>query len=300
MFWGTFFPGLEGYKEIYNPDRDIFRPYMPDIAAFMETGHKPGESVICDGTIKHVGSTYIDQWNYLKSLVPKDRVHGCKLTIAAPEWYHLRYKEGIAYPKSVYPNDAKYFADIAKAYRAELQILYDNGLRNVQFDDPNFACKILCLFYPRETKHVADFCSESMLAGWKEDKQNTKATEEVLDDYIKLYNDCISKRPADLHIGIHVCRGNFVNSRHFSEGGYDRIAKNLFQDLNVDTYYLEYDTPRSGSFEPLKWLPKDKNTILGVITSKSQSWRTLKRCKKRSIRPPTSSPKETMRREKRL
>ena len=146
MFWGTFFPGLKGFKEIYNPEPDIFRPYMPDIAAFMETGHKPGESVICDGKIKHVGSTYIDQWNYLKSLVPKDRVQGCKLTLAAPEWYHMRYKEGVAYPKSVYSNDAEYFADIAKAYQAELGILYENGLRNIQFDDPNFACKFVALF----------------------------------------------------------------------------------------------------------------------------------------------------------
>ncbi len=120
---------------------------------------------------------------------------------------------------------------------------------------------------PCEAKLLVDFCSESMIAGWKEDRQNTKSVEEVLDDYIKLYNDCISKRPADMHVGVHICRGDFVNSRHFSEGGYDRIPKKLFQDLNVDTYYLEYDTPRSRGFEPLKLLPKNKNIILGVITS---------------------------------
>ena len=143
VFWGDFFPGLQGMKEIKNPDLDLFRTYMPDIAAFTESGHKPGESVICTGKIKHVGSTYTNQWNYLKSLVPKERVHGCKMTLAAPEWYHLRYKEGRAYPKEVYKDDAEYFADIATAYQIELQILYDNGLRNVQIDDPNFACKRL-------------------------------------------------------------------------------------------------------------------------------------------------------------
>ena len=120
-----------------------------------------------------------------------------------------------------------------------------------------------------------------MLAGWKQDKQNTKTTEEVLDDYIKLYNNCISKRPADLHVGVHICRGNFVNSRHFSEGGYDRIAKKLFQDLNVDTYYLEYDTPRSGGFEPLKSLPKNKNVILGIITSKFPKLEDVKEMRKK-------------------
>ena len=114
--------------------------YVPDIAAFTEAGHKPGETVICTGKIKHVGSTYLAQWNYLKDLLPPDRVHEAKLTLAAPEWYHLCYKAGKAYPKDVYANDAEYFADIATAYRTELQILYDAGLRNVQIDDPNLAC----------------------------------------------------------------------------------------------------------------------------------------------------------------
>lgn len=107
-----------------------------------------------------------------------------------------------------------------------------------------------------------------MLAGWAADSLNTKTPDQLLDEYIRLYNSCISKRPADFHVGVHICRGNFVNSRHFSEGGYDRIAKKLFQDLEVDTYYLEYDTPRAGGFEPLKSLPENKNAILGVITSK--------------------------------
>lgn len=71
-----------------------------------------------------------------------------------------------------------------------------------------------------------------------------------------------------MHLGIHLCRGNFVNSRHFSEGGYDRIATKLFNELEVDTYYLEYDTARAGGFEPLKELPKNKTCVLGVVTSK--------------------------------
>ena len=141
MFWGEFWPGLEGYEEIKNPDPDIFRMYLPDIAAFQEENFKPGESMICVGKIKHVGSTYIKQLEYLKSRVPKERHHELKLTLAAPNWYHLRYKEGRAYPKDVYANDKEFFADVAKAYQAELQELYDHGLRNLQIDDPNLACK---------------------------------------------------------------------------------------------------------------------------------------------------------------
>lgn len=249
MFWGTFFPGLDGFEEIQNPDIDIFRMYVPDIAAFTESGHKPGETVICTGKIKHVGSTYVDQWNYLKNLLPKERQGEAKLTLAAPNWYHLRYKTGRAYPKDVYSTDAEYFADIAAAYRAELKILYDNGLRNVQIDDPN----------------LAYFCSEKMLKGFKDNNEDSDA---LLDAYIKLYNDCLSERPADMHAGVHLCRGNFVGGRHFSEGGYDAIATKLFRNLNVDTYYLEYDSQRAGGFEPLKYLPVHKNVILGVVTSK--------------------------------
>jgi methionine synthase II (cobalamin-independent) len=69
-------------------------------------------------------------------------------------------------------------------------------------------------------------------------------------------------------IGLHLCRGNFRHSVHFSEGGYDAIATKLFQEIPADVYYLEYDTPRAGTFEPLKYLPKDKTVVLGVITSK--------------------------------
>lgn len=144
MFWGTFWPTLEGMEEVQNPPLDTFRTYVPDIAAFLESGHQPGESVYCLDKIKHTGeSTYVSQVEYLKTLLPKERWGDIKLTLAAPNWYHLRYVDGKAYPKEVYANDKEYFADVAKAYQVELDILYKAGLRNVQFDDPNLACKSL-------------------------------------------------------------------------------------------------------------------------------------------------------------
>ncbi|KAK9782952.1 putative Cobalamin-independent methionine synthase MetE C-terminal/archaeal domain-containing protein [Seiridium cardinale] len=261
QFWGTFFPNLQGFEEI-SPDWDMFRLYVPDTAAFTEAGHKPGESIVCTGKIKHVGSSYIKDWEFLKALVPADRVKELKITLAAPEWYHLRYKKGKAYPSDVYATDAEYFADIAAAYRTELQILHDAGCRNVTIDDPN----------------LAYFCSEKMLAGFKEDGEDSEA---LLDSYIKLYNDCLRSRPEDLHVGIHLCRGNFAYSKHFSEGGYDRIASKLFRDINVDTYFLEYDTERAGTFEPLKELPPHKNVILGVITSKFPKLENVNELKER-------------------
>lgn len=106
-----------------------------------------------------------------------------------------------------------------------------------------------------------------MLEGWANDKENFLTADQQLDAYIKFYNACL-KVPEDFHMGIHLCRGNYMGSKHFSEGAYDRIATKLFNDLSVSTYYLEYDTERAGGFEPLKHLPKNKNVVLGVVTSK--------------------------------
>lgn len=141
MFWGTFFQELEGMTEVNNPPMSIFREYVPDVAGFIEKGG-PGNSCLCTGKIRHTGkSSLIDQFNHTKSLVPKEQWDGIKLTMISPVWYHLRYKEGKAYPKDVYSTEQEYFADIAKAFRAELDILYEAGVRNVQIDDPLYACR---------------------------------------------------------------------------------------------------------------------------------------------------------------
>lgn len=164
----------------------------------------------------------------------------------------MRYKQSRAYTPEAYKNDTEYFADVAKAYQAELQDLYNAGLRNVQFDDPG----------------LAYFCSTKFRDGWAQDKDNIGTVDDLLDAYIKLYNDSISKVPEDFHTGVHLCRGNFIGGRHFAEGAYDIIAEKLFKELNVNTFYLEYDTERAGGFEPLRYLPKNKNVIIGAISTK--------------------------------
>lgn len=212
----------------------------------------PNAVTVATGKISHTGvSTFLPELKYMQSILPRDQWPNIKLTLTSPSWYHFRYAPGRAYTEGVYANDDEYFADLAKAYQTELKILYDAGLRNGQVDDPN----------------LAYFCSEAMLEGWKADPQNHQTADEQFDAYMRFYNACF-QRPADFHLGIHLCRGNYLGSKHFSEGAYDRIATKLFNDLNVSTYYLEYDTPRAGGFEPLKHLPKEKNVVLGVVTSK--------------------------------
>ena len=87
MFWGTFFPSLDGFTEIKGPEKEIFREYVPDIAAFLEADHVPGETVICTGKIRHTGkSSYIEQFEYMKSIVAEEEWGNIKLTLAAPNW----------------------------------------------------------------------------------------------------------------------------------------------------------------------------------------------------------------------
>lgn len=235
----------------------MFRLYHPDVVSLIEKDRKvmPGDSVIAGTKLSWNPEKSVSNLHELKLVqqaLPESEWHTIKLTMITPAWFHMRYKQGKAYTPEAYANDEEYFQDVAKVYQAELDALYKAGLRNVQFDDPG----------------MAYFCSKAFRQGWEEDKDNIGTVEDLLDAYIKLYNDSISKIPADMHTGIHLCRGNFIGGRHFAEGSYDIIAKKLFENLNVNTFYLEYDTERAGGFEPLKFLPKNKNVVVGVISTK--------------------------------
>lgn len=108
-----------------------------------QKNHKPGEAVICTSKIGYnpaASKAHIEQLQYLQKILPKENHDDIKLTIPAPNWYHLRYKDGQAYPKDVYKTDDEYFADVITVFQKELQVLHDHGLRNVQIDDPNICC----------------------------------------------------------------------------------------------------------------------------------------------------------------
>ncbi|KAF7799983.1 hypothetical protein EIP86_011226 [Pleurotus ostreatoroseus] len=241
------------------------------ITAVIQVQREAGIKSITDGEFRRRSKLertkpfYVPQYEALKKLTKPEEHKNLKITMCAPEWFHLRHGE-YAYPKDVYKTDEEYFADIALAYQQEIKELYDAGCRmyasdvdhngsnvgavgNIQFDDPL----------------LAYFCAESMIKGMEETGIDHEA---ILDLYIKAYNDCLKDHPADMTVGLHLCRGNFKDGVHFSEGGYDRIAIKLFRNINVDCYYLEYDTERAGTFEPLKFLPKNKSLVLGLISSK--------------------------------
>jgi 5-methyltetrahydropteroyltriglutamate--homocysteine methyltransferase len=136
----------------------------------------------------------------------------------------------------------------AKCYRQEIAALAEAGCKFVQLDDTNLA-------------YLCDLKMREAAAGRGEDL-NTLPRQ-----YAKLINECIKDHPKDMTIGLHLCRGNF-RSTHFAEGGYEPIAEVLFKEVDVDVYFLEFDDSRSGNFEPLRFLPKGKTVILGLVSSK--------------------------------
>ncbi|KAF7337770.1 putative 5-methyltetrahydropteroyltriglutamate-homocysteine methyltransferase [Mycena sanguinolenta] len=257
-FWGHMWDEFDGTTALQEAEASMFRLYHPDVVSLIEKDRQvmPGDSVIAGGKLGWTegkgGRSNLHELKLIQAAVPEERWSDIKLTLITPAWFHMRYKQNKAWKEGVYASDAEYFKDVAKVYQAELDVLYKAGLRNVQFDDPG----------------LAYFCSQKFRQGWVEDADNIGTVDDLLDAYIALYNDCISKVPADMHTGVHLCRGNFIGGRHFAEGAYDIIAQKLFTELNVNTFYLEYDTERAGGFEPLKFMPKNKFVVVGVISTK--------------------------------
>ncbi|KAL2265110.1 hypothetical protein VTJ83DRAFT_6210 [Remersonia thermophila] len=269
-FWGLMWDEFEGTIRLQDAEASLFRLYHPDVVSLIEEKRQvmPGDSVIAGSKLRHdpaKSQSNLHELRLVQKFVPREEWGNIKLTMITPAWFHMRYRQGRAYTKEAYANDADYFKDVAKVYQAELDQLYKAGLRNVQFDDPG----------------LAYFCSDKFRQGWAEDTGNIGTVDDLLDAYIDLYNDCISKLPADFHTGVHLCRGNFIGGRFFSEGGYDVIAQKLFAKLNVNTFYLEYDTERAGGFEPLKFLPTNKYVVIGAISTKLRQLEDKEEVKRR-------------------
>ncbi|KAH8771754.1 hypothetical protein F5883DRAFT_550361 [Diaporthe sp. PMI_573] len=154
-----------------------------------------------------------------------------------------------AIDKDAYPTLEPFFDDLVRVYQEEIADLYAAGCRFVQLDDTN----------------LAYLCDEGMRK--EAAARHGVQPEELAENYAKLINAAISKRPKDMTIGIHLCRGNY-RSQWFAQGGYEPVAETLFKKLDVDVYFLEYDDARSGDFSPLRHLPENKVVVLGVLSSK--------------------------------
>jgi 5-methyltetrahydropteroyltriglutamate--homocysteine methyltransferase len=184
-----------------------------------------------------------ENFKFLQTVVTRT----AKICIPSPSVLHFRGGRG-AVDKIAYPSMDAFFADLAKVYREEINDLAALGCTYLQIDDTNLA--YLCDPKMRESARRIG-----------EDPDQLPRT------YANLINECIKERPATMTVCTHLCRGNFA-SAWVAEGGYDPVAEVLFQELKVDGYFLEFDSPRAGNFTPLRYLPGGKRLNLGLVTSK--------------------------------
>lgn len=184
-----------------------------------------------------------DDFDYLKSVA-----HAIpKLTIPSPSMMHYRGGRA-AIDEGVYPDLEAFWNDLGAVYAAEIECLADRGCTYLQLDDTSLAY----LNDPAQREYVTGI-------GGDGDRQHLV--------YIRLINAALSRKPAGMTVCTHMCRGNFRSS-WVASGGYDHVAEALFNELRVDAFFLEYDDARSGGFEPLRFVPKDKIVVLGLVTTK--------------------------------
>jgi 5-methyltetrahydropteroyltriglutamate--homocysteine methyltransferase len=170
-----------------------------------------------------------------------------KVTIPSPTMLHFRGGRG-AISKEAYPDLEDFYADVGAAYRDELRSLSEAGCRYVQLDDTN----------------LAYLCDEKMREGARSRGDDPN---QLPHRYAKLINSAIRDRPEGMLTAVHLCRGNF-QSAWAAEGGYEPVAEVLFNELDIDAYFLEYDDARSGDFSPLRHVPKNKYVVLGLVSTK--------------------------------
>ena len=166
----------------------------------------------------------------------------------APSAFHF-FRLGKAVDRQAYPDISVYFDDLVAVYRAELAELAQAGCRYVQLDEVP----------------IAMLCDPDVRRQTAAEGGDPAA---LLDTYISLLQRIAADRPAAMTLGLHLCRGNF-RGRWMAAGGYEPVAEKLFNQAPVDVFFLEYDSERAGDFQPLRFVPKGKTAVLGLVSSKS-------------------------------
>jgi 5-methyltetrahydropteroyltriglutamate--homocysteine methyltransferase len=198
-----------------------------------------------------------DDFRFLKSVVKRGVP---KVTIAAPDVMHW-FLGPKSFDDKVYRDREVFFADLAGIYKAEIAELAKEGCQYLQLDDTALPCNC----DPNARNDVV---------------ARGENPDELSERYAKLFNDVIAGKPRDMAIAVHLCRGN-LKGAWMAEGGYDPVADVLFNRMNADIYCLEYDTPRAGDFSPLRYVPKGKTVILGLVSTKTPQLESKDELKRR-------------------
>jgi 5-methyltetrahydropteroyltriglutamate--homocysteine methyltransferase len=218
--------------------------------------HSPPSLEVTGELARPEGGIFIEDFKFLASVA---RVTP-KITLPSPSVMHFRGGRA-SIDAEAYPDIAAFYDDLARLYREEIRELAQAGCRYLQLDEVNLA--YLC--DPELRRQVANI---------GEDPETLPQT------YAKLINDAIRDRAEDVTVCMHLCRGNFAGA-WVAEGGYEPIAELIFNAIGVDGYFLEYDSARAGGFEPLRFLPKGKVAVLGLVTTKSGALESKDELKRR-------------------
>jgi 5-methyltetrahydropteroyltriglutamate--homocysteine methyltransferase len=210
-----------------------------------------------DGKVTLEKPIFANDFEFLKRTVTKATP---KLTIPSPSMVHYRGGRA-AIEQSVYPEMDQFWADLTDAYADQVEAIGDLGCTYLQFDDTSLA-------YLNDPNQRAEMAAKGDDA------------EHLHESYIRHINEALERRPDGMAITTHMCRGNFRSS-WVAEGGYDFVAEALFNELAVDGFFMEWDDARSGSFEPLRFVPKGKLVVLGLVTTKTGELETKSFLKRR-------------------
>jgi 5-methyltetrahydropteroyltriglutamate--homocysteine methyltransferase len=203
--------------------------------------HQDRVTVGLTGKIRMKRSLSAEEFTYLRAITEKP----IKITIPSPTMYAYYWVPGVS--EAAYPSPAAYMADVTDILRDEVAELVRLGAEYIQIDAPEFGM----ILDPHQQEWF---------------RHKGFAVDYMIEDGIDMINAVVAGHP-DVTFALHVCRGNDAN-RYMARGGYDMIARKVFQRSAVDRLLLEYDDDRSGTFEPLAEVPEDKTVVLGLISTK--------------------------------
>ncbi len=240
-----FLTGFDGVEAVADPNTQAFHGADEAVPVLTVTGK-----------VRRSRPVMVEPFQFLKSVTRRTP----KLTIPSPSMLHMRGGRP-AISRDAYPELDEFWSDTAQAYREEIRDLAAAGCTYLQLDDVSFAY----------------LCDERIREGYRKRGDDPDRAPRTYADAI---NAALRHRASDLTVTIHTCRGNF-KSTWMASGGYEPVAEVVFGGLDVDGYFLEYDTERAGGFEPLRFVPKGKKVVLGLVTSKSPEMETKAVLKRR-------------------
>jgi 5-methyltetrahydropteroyltriglutamate--homocysteine methyltransferase len=219
--------------------------YTPETGIVFKGTTTKARGVRVVGKVGFSGHPMLDHFRFVRDLV---QIATPKMTIPSPSVLHFRGGRK-AISETIYPDLNEFYRDLGDSYHAAIHAFAEAGCRYLQLDETNLA--YLC--DPEQRQAVRD---------------RGQNPDELPAIYARMINRAIEGRPPDMTITMHLCRGNFRSS-WIAQGGYEPVAEILFNEIGVDGYFMEYDTERAGGFEPLRFVPKGKMVVLGLVTSKA-------------------------------